>query len=395
MFSTKATISLAAIAVTAVALAGCSTGGSSEKGGDAKVPSEITIGYSTPLTGNSAFGGANAAPGIDLALEDLKKLIPETTIKVEQYDDASDANQGVTAVQHFASDPSIPVIVGGVTSQVAAAAVPVAQRSGIPYVIVNSFTPGLTDAGDEIFQISAPTADYNINEALQAAKAHDLKTVSIIYAQDVPTTVGFRDDFLAGFKKAGVEVVADEAASVNDADFTTVIRNAMAPKPDAVVLLFIGPIDGTITKQMLELGYDPIRLGHVGDVSQGYIDNAGGHGPGVIVNTGFFDGADLPVVQDFTKRVVAKTGNGVPGTQTPNAYAAMMVVGHAIRNLIDSGQEINRDTIKKAMLELGEMPSVLGSTGTAKFGGDTGRVLIYDGFLLTLTDDAKWVEWKP
>lgn len=386
-------LSIAAlVAASTLALSACASSGTSDEAENNETVDSVTIGMMLSETGPSAFSGIDARQGIELAVKHLEEgILQGVSINLVSLDDATDPNQAVTAMQRLVGE-NVPVVIGGSQSNTATAATPIAQRAGVPFVVVNAYAPTVTETGDMIFQISSPTARFNTELAEAAGEILGAETAAIIYGQDVPTTVAFRDDYLAGFENAGIEVVADIAARSTDADFTTAVRTAMADNPDALTILFPGAVDGLVVKQTRALGYSPIFLGHVGDVGEAFITAAGEDGIGTLANTGFLPTANSPEVQDFVAAFMEEYDGEVPAAIEGQGYQGMMMVGQVIANLIDAGEEITPESIQAGLNGLGTQSSVLGSSGAAEF---KERILTYDGFFVILDEDLQWVEWKP
>lgn len=387
--SIRALVPTASIALL-VALAACGGDDGGGSGGEAS-PDSVTIGVPLSLSGTSAFSGQDSERGIELAVAELESGILEgVEIELSVVDDASDPNQAVTAVQRLVSD-EVLTLVGGTVSNAVQAAAPLAQRAGVPFVVINSFNPELTDVGDYIFQTSQPTGPFNADEVNAAVEAFSPEKVAIIYAQDVPTTVAFNDDFVQAFEDAGVEVVADEAVSNADADYSASIRRVMDLDPDIIVPLLTGTQDALIVTQARSFGYDGVFLGHVGDVNASFVTGAQADAVGHIANAGFFSGADTQPVTDFVADYEEAQGES-PSAIAAQAYQAMMMTGTAIANLIEAGDELTPQAVRDALEQVGEVDSVLGSTGTAQF---EDRILRHEGFLLRLNDSLEWEIWQP
>lgn len=381
-----------ALALLLVGLAACggegSDGGSGGSGGR---PASVKIGAPLSLSGTSALTGMDSREGIELAVKHLEAgILQGTRIELSVVDDASDPNQAVTAVQRLASQ-DVVALVGGTVSNAVQAAAPVAQRSQTPFVVVNSFSPTLTEVGDFIFQVSQPTGPFNAREVEAAVKAFSPQRAAIIYAQDVPTTVAFEQDFTRAFEAQRVPVVTKEAVRNTDADYSAAIRRVMSQDPDVVAVLLTGGQDALVIRQARALGFDPTFLGHIGDVNASFVSAAKEEGVGHIANTGFFADAQTEPVRKFVAEFGAAHGDK-PTPGNGNAYQAMMMTGAAIAKVIEAGGAVNARSIRDALDSLGPVDSVLGSSGTAQFDQ---RILRYDGFLLRLNDQLQWEIWNP
>ena len=354
-------------------------------------PQEIKLGITLSMTGNNAESGRDSKRGIDLALDELNHAgrFKGTKIILVEADDASDSNRAVTAVQRLATEGVIG-IVGGTVSNAVRAALPMAQRSRVPFVVVNAFTPKLTDIGDMVFQVSQPTGDFNKAEVALAVRKYKPTKAAMLWAQDNPTTVGFRDDFIEALKAAGIPLVVDEPMKALDSDFSAQLRKAMNAGADLLIPNFNAAQNAAVIKQAHSIGYSPKTLGHVGDMSNSFISAAGKEGVGHVANSAFFPGGSSAPLKSFLNAYSAKYNAPATGPAALG-YQSMRLAGEAIGRVLDQGQPATPENLRVALGNLGPQPSVMGGTGTASF---VNRVLQYDGYTLILDENLKWQEWK-
>ena len=371
-----------------IAALGVSTSGYSQS---AARPPEIKLGIALSLTGNNAESGRDSKRGIELALDEMNRAgrFKTTKVNLVDADDASDSNRAVIAVQRLASEGVIG-IVGGTVSNAVRAALPMAQRSRVPFVIVNAFTPKLTEVGDMVFQVSQPTGDFNKAAVALAAKKFKPTKAALLWAQDNPTTVGFRDDFIEALKAAGIALVVDEPMKALDSDFIAQLRKAMNAGADLLIPNFNSAQNAAVIKQAHSLGYNPKTIGHVGDMSNSFTGAGGKEVVGHVANSGFFPGGSTAPLKSFLAAFQSKYN--IPATgPAALGYQAMRLTGEAMARMLDAGQAATPDNLRIALGNLGSQPSIMGSSGTASF---VNRVLQYDGFTLILDDKLAWQEWK-
>jgi len=354
-------------------------------------PAEVKIGVILSLTGNVAEVGRESKRGIELALEEmtLAGRFKTTKVTITEIDDATESNQAVVGVQRLVSAGVIG-IVGGTVSSVVRAALPMAQRSKVPFIVVNAYTAGLTDIGDMVFQVSQPMGEFNKQEVAIVAQRRKPARAAILWAQDNPTTVGFRDDFLGALKSAGITVVVDEAMKALDSDYTAQLRKAMNAEADLLIPNFNGPQNAAVIKQAHSLGYRPITIGHVGDISASFISAGGSEVVGHIANTGFFSGGSSAPLRSFVAAYTAMY-KVAPSGPAALGYQSMRLAGEAVGQLLDKGLGMTASNFQVALKNLGPQPSVMGSGGTASF---VNGVFKYDGYVVVVDDRLNWQEYK-
>jgi len=232
--------------------------------------------------------------------------------------------------------------------------------------------------------------DFNKAEVALVAERKKPTKAAMLWAQDNPTTVGFRDDFLEALKAAKIELVVDEPMKALDTDFNAQLTKAQKAGADLLIPNFNAPQNAAVIKQAHALGYRPITIGHVGDNSSSFTTTGGKDVVGHIANSPFFAGGTIEPLKSFVAAYTSRYGTA-PTAPAALGYQAMRMSGEAIGRMLDQGQAPTPDNFRAALNALGEQPSVMGSAGKATF---VNRVLEYAGFTIILDDDLKWQIWK-
>ena len=155
------------------------------KSDDSASTDTITLGWSGPLTGESAEFGQSWLNGIKLGLDDhrLTGALKDAKVKLIALDDAGDPQQGVTIARRHISDGADAVF-ANMNSGVTLATEPVYHRAGLPQ-LTESSNPTITDRGyDNVFQL---TADDNLQGGAMADFAADdlgLKRIAMFNDSD-------------------------------------------------------------------------------------------------------------------------------------------------------------------------------------------------------------------
>jgi branched-chain amino acid transport system substrate-binding protein len=215
------------------------SGGSGTGGGNQdKV---IKIGLIAPLTGDVKTFGESSKKGFDLALEQAGKKAGEYTIEVVMGDDRNDPTEGVNIATKMITQDKVKAIVGSVTSKVTIPVTEVANQSKTVVITGTGTAAGVTvDAKGEHKPFAFRACFIDPFQGQVAAKfaADNLKakTAAVLYDKGNDYTVGLSDSFKKNFEAAGGKIVAWESYSKDDADFSAVITNVAATKPDMLYL---------------------------------------------------------------------------------------------------------------------------------------------------------------
>ena len=151
----KGTIGKALVVVAAILSLGlaASTGFAAET---------VKVGVLLPLTGSQAKFGEIEKRSFEMAAEEInaKGGVNGKQIELLFEDDTGKPDVGRSAVEKLISRDKVPVITGGYSSSVTAAAAPVAQQFKVPFVICTGSADDITEKGyDYIFRINPRPAN--------------------------------------------------------------------------------------------------------------------------------------------------------------------------------------------------------------------------------------------
>ncbi len=202
---------------------------------------EIRILFSAPLTGDSAESGRAMLNGAELAAATINEAGgvtgPDGTVReivVEGVDDEM-TSQGANAIAgRFAADSKYFALAGFMDTGLAQAAAVVAQRSGLSILSAFGCGEALVDSSDNAFVLCAePSASARVATSFVADQIPDARfaTVSI----DVPQLEGYYAGVETIADERGLEWTAREMYPPTATDYSTVVTNALAGNPDAVI----------------------------------------------------------------------------------------------------------------------------------------------------------------
>jgi ABC-type branched-subunit amino acid transport system substrate-binding protein len=241
----------------------------------------IKIGITAPITG--ALSTVYSVQGkVWDALEQVqneaggvpvKSLGKKLPIKLVYYDDKSDPKTSVRFYEKLINEDKVDLLMGPPGSPIAFAATTVAERYKFPMILGASNDPQIFKRGFKYIQgilDLGPSWSGFFFELLRKeskVKTVALLTEDVLYARGV--AIGVRNFA----KAAGMELVFDEAAPTDTADFTPIVTKMKAAKPDLVYVATFPGFFVKFAKQAFELGLKPNAL-HCSTCSAGTVRQA-------------------------------------------------------------------------------------------------------------------------
>ncbi|MCL6560112.1 MAG: ABC transporter substrate-binding protein [Firmicutes bacterium] len=254
------------VLVLGLALVATGCGGKEPaKSGSAGGEKVIKIGFVGPLTGDVQTFGESTRNAFLLALEQANFKAGDYTIKYEIADDRNDANEAVNVATKLINQDKVKAIVGSVTSKTT---IPISDLANSNKVVMITSTATnekvtVADGKRKEYAFRACFIDpfqgtVGAKFALDTLKA---KKAAVLYDQGNDYTIGLANYFKDGFTKGGGEIVAFEAYSKDDKDFSAVLTNIAKKNPDILYLPDYYQKVSLIGKQAREKGITAKFLG--------------------------------------------------------------------------------------------------------------------------------------
>lgn len=264
--ATATTESPGSSAPTESASSDTSSASTSSAGTASADTSDIKIGMIFPLSGALAQGGQRNVQGIQIAVDHINAAGGINGRKVTLIStDAPDPATAVANANRLISQDHVPIIMGSVSSDLALAAAPVANKNKVIFWEVQAVSNSLTTQGMQyVFRTISPAsalgkaaAEYALNQvAAKLGKNKSDLRVAVLniqgsYGQD--TTKGVLDTL----KAAGVTPVDQSDYPGTTKDLTSVILKQKKANPDVVIATSY-PADTILyMKQAQQLGFRP------------------------------------------------------------------------------------------------------------------------------------------
>lgn len=292
----------------------------------------VKIGHVGPTSGGIAHLGKDNENGARMAIDELNAKgvsIGGKKVKFELLaeDDGGDPKQGTAAAQKLV-DSKVVGVVGHLNSGTSIPASKIYSDAGIPQISPSATNPKYTRQGFKTtFRMVAD--DVHLGGTLGKYAAKELKGKSIAVIDDrTAYGQGVADEFEKGVKGAGGKTVAREFTNDKATDFTAILTNLKAKKPDIVFFGGMDAVAGPMIRQMKQLGIkakfmggDGICSGELPKLSGGAMDD----GQVVCAEAGGVEGEQKKGMEDFKARFKTKFNADVQ-IYAPYVYDALNVM---------------------------------------------------------------------
>lgn len=254
----------------------------------------VKIGVVAPLTGPFAPLGLGDKAAIEQEVARInadggvlgRKL--EVTIK----DDKTDVPQSVTEFNQLAADKSNTAILSSANVAASTAAGPSMESNRVPTIALGPVS-AFKDGKNKYAFTCVAIPELYAEALVDYMKAESMTEVAVAYTGKDPYGSIGNEATVEAAKAAGIDVVLDKEIDVAGTDFTPVISQVKAAKPDAFVVWVAGPASVIITKQFAGSGIPLLMTG--AEASNLYVEPAGQEGEGVTMTSNIaVPGRELP-----------------------------------------------------------------------------------------------------
>jgi branched-chain amino acid transport system substrate-binding protein len=356
---------------TAAAAAAETTAAGSEAAAPAADGETFKIGMIGPLTGGAAAYGLGVRNAAELAINEINAAggINGYQVEYNPQDDEHDPEKSVNAYNTL-KDWGVQFVVGSVTSKpcIAVAAETYADNM---FQITPSGSAVECIAEDNAFRVCFSDPDQGKASAQYIAENNLATKIGIIYDSSTEYSTGILESFLAEAKEQGLEVVAEEAFTADNAtDFSVQINSLKEAGAELMFMPFYYTEASTVLKQCADIDYAPIFFGVDGMDGILSVENFDTSlAEGVMLLTPF--SADEDSSADFVKAYQDAYGE-VPNQFAADSYDAVYAIKAAVEHANitpDMDYSDICDAMKVAMTEI----TIDGLTGTNMTWNATGE----------------------
>ncbi|WNC14385.1 branched-chain amino acid ABC transporter substrate-binding protein [Brevibacillus brevis] len=328
---------------------GGNTGGASEGGKLEK----LVIGVVGPMSGQYSDYGSTAKAGAEYALkeklEEFKKL--GFDVQLSAQDDQADPKQGVAVAQMLISNPDVVGVVGHATTGASITAAAQYDQESLVMVSPSATGSDLTEQGKKIVhRICARDDQQGSKAAVYAKNQLGIKTAYLMHDKQAYGQ-GLAEEVKKQFEKDGVQVVGFEGVTAGEKDYSAVINQIIAAKPDMIYFGGYYSDAGIIVKQAREKGFKGVFMGGDGYDSADLVKIAGTENANNVVFTSTV--GDVGATEEGKKWIAdfeQSTGNKV-GIFTSFGYDSMGVMLNGLEEAIkaNGGKKPTREQVLEAV----------------------------------------------
>jgi branched-chain amino acid transport system substrate-binding protein len=203
----------------------------------------VNVGVILPLSGANAQFGINSRNGIELVADEINaaggiKALGGAKINLVVADSTSTPTTAATVAQRLITQNEVSAILGAFASSLTLAISEVTERRELP-LLTMSFADQITGRGfKSIFQVVAKAsvlgaAQLDYTRAIAEAAGQKLEKVAIMY-EDTAYGTAQAEGLRQAAKKAGVQVVMDDAYPLGITDATPLINKLRTSGAQAV-----------------------------------------------------------------------------------------------------------------------------------------------------------------
>ena len=312
---------------------------------------KLQLGIVTALTGPLAAPGVFQMNGFKLAVEELNGAGGITvggrkyTVELKVYDTRGNPSEGASAMQRLATVDKVPVVLGELSSGVAAAIAPIAQDYSLPLILTVPTGPNLTDQNNPfLFRVNAHNQQLNVALADFLSKQNWSPISFIAWNNDagrggvtgIKALVPAAKDGYVGYFNVG------------ELDFSSHVSNLRSSKSQAVMLFMDEEPGSLAVKQIRDSGLTIHMVGTLAMGSDRFLKRLDAQKlEGMVQYNAFPPNADLPRIKNFSQRYKAKYGEEAHGFAA-QSYDGLMVAVAAMQaaGTVSNGKAI-RDALAK------------------------------------------------
>ncbi|MFD2180528.1 amino acid ABC transporter substrate-binding protein [Rhodoplanes azumiensis] len=308
-------------------------------------PDKVKIGYAISKTGPFTGGASittlpvyqlwvkevNAAGGLKIG----DKRVP---IEVIEYDDRSNSEEAIKAIERLAAQDKVDFILPPWGTGQNLAVGPILARLGYPHLAVTTNTNRAPELAkrwpNASFWLGLP-ADISVEMVALLKSLRDQgkigPTVAMIAVSDqfgIELSTAARD----AFAKAGFKLAYDKSYPAGTQDMQPMLKDAMATSPDVFVSFSYPPDTLAVTDAAKVLSFNPkVFFTGVGTAFPLFKQRFGGNADGVMGIGGW--NADSALLKDYLERHKAGVGREPDRWANPITFASLQALQQAIERV--------------------------------------------------------------
>jgi len=314
-------------------------------GAPAQAQDSIKIGWAISKTGPFAAGaGVTTLPNYQVWVKDVNDAggmkVGDKKMKIEviEYDDRSNSEEMIKAVERLATQDKVDFILPPWSTGMNLAAAPIFNKLGYPQLAVTANTnqaPEMTKRWPNLtFWLGLPSeiVDGIVETFSKLEKDGKINKKIAMIAVGDQFGIELSTATRAGLKKAGFDLVYDKSYPFGTQDMQPVLKDAQAANPDVLLAFSYPPDTFAITDTSKVLGFNPkvffVGVGTAFPMYKGKFA-AGAEG---VMGIGGSD-ASLPGIKWYIQHHKEIIGREPDRWASPITYASLQVLQQAIERV--------------------------------------------------------------
>ncbi len=223
----------------------------------------ILVGHYASMTGKEATFGQSTDNGIKLAIKEINAAggLNGRPLKLITYDTKGESKEAGNAVTRLITNDKVAAVLGEVASGLSLAGGAVCQQYGVPMISPSSTNLRVTQGRDMVFRVCFTDDQQSYAQVKFIRDNLKLTKAGILYDQAQAYSKGLRDDFATLFTKMGGTIVADQAFTGGDTDFSAQLTSIKAAGAEIIYVPAYYTEGGNIALQARKLGITAPLMG--------------------------------------------------------------------------------------------------------------------------------------
>ena len=353
-------------------------------------PGEYQVGFITDSTGALAFAGLSYTRGAELAAEEISSTAymgPGTRLKLVVKEAGGDAARSIQNFNQFAADRSIIASSCCILSAIAGSLKPIAATAKLPLVIYGATAPGLPQA-PYVYSVTGLPGPEEVQMSKDIAARLKPKTAVYFVPADNDAFVNRMKASQAELEGSGVKTAGVINTLNADTDFTGPVTQAIALKPDVVMVFCTQSPSASIIAALRARGYTGTIAANDSISPPGVFKRVGAALAGIPFPTNFDPAISSNAeAKAFTTAYEKKFGTA-PDLYSAQGYTAIFLIAQGLKSLDG----------KPGREALGEALAKVTAVAHNVYGGlpvMNGQAQMNETLIVAWTADGKIVRWQP
>lgn len=300
----------------------------------AQDPTPIKIGVAVAQSGTASPFGVEQVIGAEIAEAYFNELggVNGVPIDIIFQDAGTDENSAINAFNVLMNQENVVGIMGPTLSQQAFAAVPEADRVGVPVIAPSNTAAGIPQISPFNARVSAPVTVLAPIALRTAVELEGVSRAVVIFARNDAFSSSETTLFQSAAAEIGLEVAAVLEYETTDTSFDILASDAIGNNPDVIVISGLAVDGGTLVRTLRELGYEGVIVGGNGfntpnifPICQEYCD-------GIIVAQAYNNQVETDINLEFRALYEEREGR-LPGQFPAQAFTGIQVFVEALTEL--------------------------------------------------------------